>query len=120
MIVRGGRAAERVVASRLFLLLPLVGLIVGGLAIAFSQASGKGVNEVLFSGQSALPGLVANAGTWSLSALALLIAFKGLAYALSLGIFGGGPTFPALFRGAPAGVAAGHRPRLSLAPAVGC
>jgi H+/Cl- antiporter ClcA len=118
MIVRGGRATERVVAPRLFLLLPLVGLIVGGLAIAFSQASGKGVNEVLFSGQSALPGLVANAGTWSLSALALLIAFKGLAYALSLGSFRGGPTFPALFLGAAAGIMAGHLPGFSITPAV--
>jgi H+/Cl- antiporter ClcA len=118
MIVRVGRATERVVTPRLFLLLPLVGLIVAGLAIAFSQASGKGVSEVLFSGQSALPGLVANAGTWSLSALALLIAFKGLAYALSLGSFRGGPTFPALFLGAAAGIMAGHLPGFSITPAV--
>jgi H+/Cl- antiporter ClcA len=118
LIVRVGRATERVVAPRLFLLLPLVGLIVGGLAIAFSQASGKGVSEVLFSGQSALPGLVANARTWSLSALALLIAFKGLAYALSLGSFRGGPTFPALFLGAAAGIMAGHLPGFSITPAV--
>jgi H+/Cl- antiporter ClcA len=118
LIVRGGRVTERVVAPRVLLLLPLVGLIVGGLAIAFSQASGKGVNEVLFSGQSALPGLVANAGTWSLSALALLIAFKGLAYALSLGSFRGGPTFPALFLGAAAGIMAGHLPGFSITPGV--
>jgi H+/Cl- antiporter ClcA len=117
MIVRIGRATERVVTPRLFLL-PLVGLIVAGLAIAFSQASGKSVSEVLFSGQSALPGLVANAGTWSLSALALLIAFKGLAYALSLGSFRGGPTFPALFLGAAAGIMAGHLPGFSITPAV--
>jgi H+/Cl- antiporter ClcA len=118
MIVRGGRLTERLVARRLLLLLPLVGLIVAGLAIAFSQASGKGVDEVLFSGQSALPGLVANAGTWSLSALALLIAFKGLAYALSLGSFRGGPTFPALFLGAAAGIMAGRLPGFSITPAV--
>jgi hypothetical protein len=118
IIVRGGRATERVVAPRVFLLLPIVGLIVGGLAIAFSQSSGKGVNEVLFSGQSALPGLVDNAGTWSLSALTLLILFKGLAYALSLGSFRGGPTFPALFLGAAAGIMAGHLPGLSITPAV--
>jgi hypothetical protein len=100
------------------MLLPLIGLIVGGLAIAFSEASGKGVNEVLFSGQSALPGLVAGAGTWSVSALALLIAFKGVAYALSLGSFRGGPTFPALFLGAAAGIMAGHLPGFSITPGV--
>ena len=57
------------------------GLVVAGLAIAFSKTTDKGVNEVLFSGQDALPGLVAGAGTWSLGALALLIVFKGLAWA---------------------------------------
>jgi hypothetical protein len=62
----------------LIVLLPIVGLIVAGLAIAFSQATGKSVNEVLFSGQDALPGLASQPGTWSLSALALLIAFKGI------------------------------------------
>jgi chloride channel protein, CIC family len=118
MIIRSGQLTERVVAPRLFLLLPLVGLIISGLAIAFSQASGKGVSEVLFSGQSALPGLVANAGTWSLSALALLIAFKGVAYSLSLGSFRGGPTFPALFLGAAAGIMAGHLPGFSITPGV--
>jgi H+/Cl- antiporter ClcA len=118
MVIRGGRVTERVVARALLLLLPVVGLIVGGLAIAFSEASGKGVNEVLFSGQSALPGLVADAGTWSVSALALLIAFKGVAYALSLGSFRGGPTFPALFLGAAAGIMAGHLPGFSITPGV--
>ncbi|HEV2922438.1 MAG TPA: chloride channel protein [Solirubrobacteraceae bacterium] len=117
-VIRGGRVTEHVVARRLLMLLPLIGLIVGGLAIAFSEASGKGVNEVLFSGQSALPGLVAGAGTWSVSALALLIAFKGVAYALSLGSFRGGPTFPALFLGAAAGIMAGHLPGFSITPGV--
>ncbi len=117
VIIRGGRMTERVLTPRP-LLLPLLGLIVGGLAIAFSQASGKGVSEVLFSGQSALPGLIAKAGTWSLSALALLIVFKGLAYCLSLGSFRGGPTFPALFLGAAAGIMAGQLPGFSTTPAV--
>jgi hypothetical protein len=86
----------------------VVGLIVAGLVIAFSQAAGKSVNEVLFSGQGQLPSLVAQAGTWSLSALALLIAFQGLAYALCLGSFRGGPRFPALFFGANGGIMASH------------
>ena len=61
--------------SRQFLLLPVSGLIVAGLAIAFAQSTGKDFTEVLFSGQDALPGLVSGAGKWSLSALTLLIVF---------------------------------------------
>ena len=119
VIVRGGLQTLRVVTSRQLYLLPVIGLIVGVLAIGFSQASGKGAEEVLFSGQSALPGLVSGAGTWSISALVLLIAFKGLAYSLSMGGFRGGPTFPAMFLGAAAGILASHLPGFSLTPAVG-
>jgi len=98
--------------------LPAIGLVVGGLAIAFHGATGKSVNEVLFSGQDALPGLVSQAGTWSISALLLVIAFKGLAYGLSAGSFRGGPTFPALFLGAAAGVLASRLPGFPLTPAL--
>ncbi len=108
LIRTGGIGTQRIVRSRQLLLLPLCGLIVSGLAIAFSQAAGKGVNEVLFSGQDALPGLVSGAGTWSLSALALLIVFKGLGYSIALGSFRGGPTFPAIFLGAAGGIMASH------------
>jgi H+/Cl- antiporter ClcA len=118
LVKRGGLSTERIVTPRPFLLLPLAGLIVAGLAIAFHQSTGKGVDEVLFSGQDALPGLVAHAGTWSLSALALLIVFKGLAYSLSLGSFRGGPTFPALFLGAAAGLMMAQLPGFSIAPGV--
>ena len=44
---------------------------------------------------------------------------KGIAYSLSLGSFRGGPTFPAIFLGAAAGVAASHLPGFALEPAVG-
>jgi chloride channel protein, CIC family len=118
VVKRGGLSTERIVTRRPFLLLPLGGLIVAGLAIAFHQTTGKGVDEVLFSGQSALPGLVAHAGTWSLSALALLIVFKGLAYSLSLGSFRGGPTFPALFLGAAGGLMMAQLPGFSIVPGV--
>ncbi len=118
-VMRGGLLTHGFVTRRSMVVwLPIVGLIIAGLAIAFSQATGKGVNEVLFSGQSALPGLVTQAGTWSLSALALLIVFKGIAYGLSLGSFRGGPTFPALFLGAAGGVMASHLPGFPLQPAV--
>jgi H+/Cl- antiporter ClcA len=118
MIVRGGRSTEVPAARRPFLVLPVVGLIVAGLAIGFHQTSGKPFEEVLFSGQDALPGLVAHAPTWSLSALALLVAFKGVAYSISLGSFRGGPTFPAIFLGAAAGIMAAKLPGFSLTPAV--
>jgi H+/Cl- antiporter ClcA len=118
IIMRGGLLTHRVAALRPLLVLPVVGLIVAGLAIAFSQATDKSVNEALFSGESGLSGLVSNAGTWSMSALALLIAFKGLAYCVSLGSFRGGPTFPAVFLGAAGGILASHLPGFSLTPAV--
>jgi H+/Cl- antiporter ClcA len=118
LIVRGGRRTVDVVAVRRFVLLPVIGLIVAGLAIAFQQATGKPFQEVLFSGQSSLPGLVTKAGTWSIGTLALLIVCKGIAYSLSLGSFRGGPTFPGLFLGAVAGLMAGQLPGFSITPAV--
>jgi H+/Cl- antiporter ClcA len=118
-VILGGLGTYRVVARRLLVALPIVGLIVAGLAIAFHGATGKSVNEVLFSGQDALPGLVSSAGTWSVGALLAVIAFKGAAWSLSLGSFRGGPTFPAVFLGAAAGILASHLPGYALTPAVG-
>jgi H+/Cl- antiporter ClcA len=118
IVMLGGLGTYRIVSRRLTLCLPVVALIVAGLAIAFHGATGKNVNEVLFSGQDALPGIVSQAGTWSVSALLLLIVFKGLAWSVSLGSFRGGPTFPALFLGAAAGIAASRLPGFSLTPAV--
>jgi H+/Cl- antiporter ClcA len=118
LIRTGGLLTFRVVKPRPLLLLPVCGLVVSGLAIAFSQATGKGVNEVLLSGQDALPGLVTTSGTWSVSALGLLIVFKGLGYSLSLGAFRGGPTFPAIFLGAAGGIMASHLPGFPMAAGV--
>ena len=75
-------------------------------------------SEVLFSGQEALPGLVANPAAWSLGALAMVLLCKGLAWALSMGSFRGGPTFPAIYLGAAGGIAASHLPGLPLPSAV--
>ena len=117
-IFRLAAEARRVLARRRYLLLPAAGLIVAGLAIAFSQAADKSTDDVLFSGQDSLGPLVENAGTWSVWALALLIGFKGLAYGISLGGFRGGPVFPAMFLGAAAGLIAAELPGFSAAPAV--
>ena len=117
-VMRGGLLTLKVSAPRPLLVLPIIGLVVAGLAIAFSQAEGHSVNYVLFSGESTLPGLVAQAGGWSIVALVLLLVFKGLAYGLSLGSFRGGPTFPAIFLGAAGGILASHLPGFPVTAAV--
>jgi H+/Cl- antiporter ClcA len=105
----GGMFVYRFVSRRqMLVLLPLIGLIVAGLAVAFTEISGKSIDNVLFDGQAQLPGFVSQAGGWSLGAVALLVVCKGLAYSLSLGSFRGGPTFPAMFLGAAGGVMASH------------
>jgi H+/Cl- antiporter ClcA len=118
VIMRAGLLTHKVATGRALLLLPIIGLIVAGLAIAFSQATNHSSNEVLFSGESGLPGLVSQGATWSISALVLLIVFKGIAYGVSLGSFRGGPTFPAVFLGAAGGLLASHLPGFPLTPAV--
>jgi H+/Cl- antiporter ClcA len=106
------------VERRMVLFTPVVGLAVAGLAIAFAAATGKGSSEVLFSGQSALGPFVDNAASYSVGALVLLLACKGIAYGVSLSSFRGGPTFPALFLGAAGGVALSHLPGLPLVDGV--
>ncbi|MEO8107803.1 MAG: chloride channel protein [Actinomycetes bacterium] len=118
LLMHGGLWTERLAVRRPFLVPPVVGVLVAVLAIGFDQVTGKGADQVLFDGQEQLPGLVSSADTWSLGALALLLICKGLAYGMSLGSFRGGPTFPALFLGAAAGLIASHLPGFSLTPAV--
>jgi H+/Cl- antiporter ClcA len=117
-IFAGAQALQPVLERRRFVLLPAAGLVVAGLAIAFSQVTDEGAQQVLFSGQDQLPDLVAGAGTWSVSALALVLGFKGVAWSVSLAGFRGGPTFPGLFLGAAAGILASHLPGLELTPAI--
>ncbi|TVZ02773.1 chloride channel protein [Trebonia kvetii] len=96
----------------------VAGLIVAGLAIAYAEGTGKASSEVLFSGQSALGPLIANSASYSVGALALLLACKALAYGVSLSSFRGGPTFPALFVGAAGGILMSHLPGLALVAGV--
>jgi H+/Cl- antiporter ClcA len=114
VIMRGGVGILAIAKPRPLIVLPLAGLLIAGLAIAFSQATSHSVDEVLFDGQAQLPGLAAQAGSYSLGALALLIVCKGAAYSLSLGSFRGGPTFPAMYLGAVAGIMASHLPGFPL------
>jgi H+/Cl- antiporter ClcA len=76
-------------------------LLAGGLAIGLitlaAQALGADHDEVLFSGQSAIPQELA---TNSASVLVVILLAKALAYAICLGCgFRGGPVFPAVFLG---------------------
>jgi hypothetical protein len=118
VIVELAQWAKRLVGTRPLLLTIAAALAVGGLAIAFNQATGHPAAAVLFSGQDAFGELIKTGTTLSLSTLALLLLFKGLAWSLSLGNFRGGPTFPALFLGAVGGLLAAHLPGLSETPAV--
>jgi H+/Cl- antiporter ClcA len=106
------------VERRILLVTPVVGLAIAGLAIAFAAATGKGSSEVLFSGQFALGPFISNSASYTVGALLLLIACKGIAYGVSLSGFRGGPTFPAMFLGAVGGVALSHLPGLPLVDGV--
>jgi hypothetical protein len=112
------RLVLRVVRKRPFLLTILAGLAVGGLAIAFAETTIYEPEAVLFSGESAFSSLFASASAISVSALVLLIVFKGLAWSISLSSFRGGPTFPAIFLGVAAGLLAAHLPGYTETPAV--
>ena len=113
-IFRIARLLRPIVEKRRLLLTPVVGLAVGGLAIAFAESTGRGSSDVLFSGQSELPTLVQQAAGWTVGALLLLLLFKSLAYAISLSSFRGGPIFPAMFIGAAGGIALSHLPGLPM------
>ncbi|MBT0993296.1 chloride channel protein [Cellulomonas sp. DKR-3] len=97
-LVRSGATVLHGLEVRTGRLLLLVG---GGLAVGLlallAQALGADAEDVLFSGQSALPHLVGEAS--AVTVLVLVVA-KGVAYAVSMGAgFRGGPIFPAVFLG---------------------
>ena len=96
-----------------------LGLVIGLCATTYQVITGRGAEEVLFSGQSALPGLVASATTYSVGVLVLLGLFKALAYGLALSAFRGGPVFPSMFIGAVLGIALSGLPGMELAAAIG-
>jgi H+/Cl- antiporter ClcA len=109
------RAVSRPAAA-----LVVAGLLVGLVGVAFRELAERPVDLVLFSGQSALPALVAEQAG---GVLLLVDVAKGLAYSLSLGAgFRGGPVFPAIAIGTALAVAAadllpGSSPRQPSPPA---
>lgn len=106
------------VEARMVLLTPVLGLLVAGLAIAYVEVTGKPLGDVLFSGETGLSPLLSSASDYSVGALLMLLVCKGLAYALSLSGFRGGPTFPAMFLGAAGGIAMSHLPGMAFVPGV--
>ena len=117
-IHRLGLLLRTPVERRILLLTPVVGMLIAGLTIAYVEGTGHSYADVLFSGQSQLGPLITNAASYSVGALLLLLACKGLAYCLSLSSFRGGPTFPALYIGAAGGIALSHLPGLPMVPGV--
>ena len=96
-----------------------LGLLIGLTAMAYQLTTGHAFTDVLFSGQDALPALVANAADYSVATLLVLAGCTVLAYGLSLRAFRGGPVFPAMVVGAVLGIALSGLPGMSLAPAIG-
>jgi len=111
-IRRASQHLQPIVDRRRVLLTPLFGAGVAVAAIVFAQLTDRGAEQVLFSGENALAPLIQEASTWTVGALVLLVACKGIAYVLSLASFRGGPTFPAMFIGAAGGLALSHLPGL--------
>ena len=100
------------------LLTPVAGLFVALLAIGYAELTDKSAADVLFSGETALPGLIDQAASYSIGTLLLLMVCKGLAYGISLSGFRGGPVFPAMYLGAAGGIAMANLPGMALVPAV--
>lgn len=118
VVVEIARGSHRVVATRPFVLMPVAGMVVAGLAIAFHEVTDEPAMTVLLSGQEALEPTLSEGASFSRSTLAFLILFKALAWAISLGNFRGGPIFPAMYLGMVGGVLVADLPGLSETPAV--
>ena len=101
-----GKRTAKLAESRLMTTTIAAGLFTGCCAAVYSLVTGHSPAEVAMSGQATLVPLATDPGEWSTVALAMLFLCKGLAYAVCLGTFRGGPVFPALMLGATFGVLA--------------
>lgn len=108
-----------VVHKRILIATPVVGAVVAGLAILFSQVTGENTKYVLFSGQNELNPLFAHRAALGAGALLLMLACKGLAYSVSLAAFRGGPVFPSIYLGAALGLLLANVPGLPAVAAMG-
>lgn len=114
-----GRRIAALAKDRVLRVTLAAGLLAGGSAAAYALVTDHSPDEVALSGQATLGTLASDPGAWSTGALLMLVVCKGLAYALSIGVFRGGPVFPAIFLGAAVGVvAATWLPGLEVLPAL--
>ena len=101
-----GRATARLAASRTMMVTAAAGLLAGCCAAGYAVVTGHSPADVALSGQATLPELAGHPERWSAGALVMLLLCKGIAYAVCLGTFRGGPVFPAVLLGAAFGVLA--------------
>ncbi|MEU6248873.1 chloride channel protein [Glycomyces sp. NPDC047010] len=85
---------------------------------AYSLITGRSPVDVLLSGQDSLGELTADPEGLGIGVLVAILAFKGIAYAVSLAALRGGPIFPGLFLGAAAGVLLSALPGFGAVPAL--
>lgn len=114
-----GLSLRPLVHANRVLVTTVLGLAIGSTAMVYQLVSDRSFTQVLFSGQDALPELVADATSYSTGVLVMLAVCKTLAYGLALSAFRGGPVFPAMFIGAVLGIAVSGLPGMDLAPAIG-
>jgi H+/Cl- antiporter ClcA len=112
LVRRLGLRTARAVTAHTVLATTAVGLLVGACAGAYTVLADRTALDVVESGQDALGSLVGSPQSWSSTTLVLLLVLKGAGYGLSLGAFRGGPTFPAVFLGAAAGLLVAPLPGL--------
>ena len=112
-------AIRPTVERRLVPLTAVAGVAVALVAIGYTYLTGKTSADVLFSGQSDLPTLIANRAEYAWGTLLALIICKAIAYGISLAAFRGGPVFPAMFIGAALGLLMSTVTGMQLAPAIG-
>lgn len=93
-------------------------LAVGACLTAYALATGRSPEEAALSGQATLAELAAHPYSWPVSALVLLVLFKGIAYGISLGSLRGGPIFPSLLLGAALATACSGLPGFGVVPAM--
>jgi H+/Cl- antiporter ClcA len=101
-----GRKTASLASSRTTVITVAAGLIAGCSAAVYAALTDHSPDEVVLSGQATLAPLAAHPGLWSAGTLLLLLACKGVAYAVCIGAFRGGTVFPAIFLGAASGVLA--------------
>jgi H+/Cl- antiporter ClcA len=114
-----GLSLRRVVHVNRVPVTAALGLAIGACAMSYQLLTTHSFTDVMFSGQDAMPSLVAHAADYSVGALILLAVAKSLAYGLSLSAFRGGPVFPAMFIGAVLGIAASGLPGMHMAAGIG-